>query len=109
MARRRNKGEERHIAAARVATLFDRARTEALGPDADLADRHAALARRIAMRYRLRLRRDQKAQVCRKCDAYRSPANSRSRVHRGRLVTTCLRCGHIHRRPLKIHEDQGTA
>ena len=102
MAQRRDKGAERRIAAARIDRLLAAARDEALGPDADLADRYAVLARRIAMRYQLPLRRDQKAQVCRACSAYQVPGvTSRTRFRRGRLVRTCLRCGRVRRRILE--------
>lgn len=99
MARRRNKGEEKQIARQRVRRLLDEARDEALGPDADLADRYAALARRVAMRYQVPLRADQKVHVC-KCGVYRRPANTRVRIARGRVNTHCLACGKIRRRPL---------
>jgi len=101
VARRRNKGEEKRIARTRVQLLLERARREALGPDADLADRYSLLARRISMRYQSPLARDQKVQVCKGCDAFRVPGRtSRTRIHANRLVTTCLRCGRIERRPL---------
>lgn len=101
MARRRNKGEERNLAKRRVQALFDSARAEALGPDRDLADRHAALARRVATRYQLPLRPDQKVLVCRKCGVLRRAETSRVRFGRGRLRTTCLACGDIRRRILE--------
>lgn len=107
MARRRNKGEEKQIARRRVHTLLSAARDEALGPDTDLADRYARLARRVAMRYQLTLAPDQKTQVCRDCGAYRVPAHTRVRVHRGRIVTTCLACGSIRRRPLERSHEPG--
>lgn len=100
MARRRNKGAEGQTARTRIATLLARARAETLGPDADLAHRYAGLARRISMRYQTGLAPAQKAQVCKGCDGYRAPATTRTRIHRHRLVTTCLACGRIDRRPL---------
>ncbi|HLF16981.1 MAG TPA: ribonuclease P, partial [Candidatus Thermoplasmatota archaeon] len=100
MARRRDKDKEREVASARVARLLVRARAEALGPDPALADRHAGLVRRIAMKYQLGLSPEAKAQVCRGCSGYRLPGATRVRLRSGRLVTTCLRCGHVRRRPL---------
>ncbi len=99
MARRRNKGEERQIVARRLDALLASARAEALGPDADLADRHAAIATHVSRRYQMPLRPHQKTQVCRACKRYRRAATTRVRIHRGRLITTC-QCGHVHRRPL---------
>lgn len=100
MGKRRNKGEEKVLARRRIDRLLAAARAEALGPDRDLADAHAGLALRVARRYQTGLRRDQKAQVCRKCGAYRTPDSSRVRLRAGRITTTCLRCGSVHRRPL---------
>lgn len=101
VARRRNKGEEKRIARTRVRVLLQRARDEALGPDADLADRYVKVARRIGRRYQMPLFADQKLQVCKGCSTFRVPGRtSRTRVHAHRLVTTCLQCGRIERRPL---------
>ncbi len=100
MARRRNKGEERQIVRRRLDVLLARARDESLGPDRDLAHRYGDLATRLARRYQFSLQPGQKAQVCRKCRAYRTGETSRVRLQQGRIITTCLSCGHIHRRPL---------
>lgn len=101
MARRRNKGEEKRIARSRVRLLLARARAESLGSDPDLADRYAALARRVGMRYQSPMLKAEKLQLCKGCDAYRVPGRtSRTRLHGHRLITTCLRCGRIERRPI---------
>lgn len=100
MAKRRNKGEEKQTARRRIDRLLTAARSEALGPDRDLADRHAGLALRVARRHQTGLRPDQKAQVCRRCGAYRTHDSSRVRLRAGKITTTCLRCGAVHRRPL---------
>ena len=102
MARRRNKSEERDIAAARIATLLGQAETELAGPDADLADRYASLAVAIGQRYQMPLGPAARARVCRRCHGFRSAASMRVRLRRGRLVTTCVRCGDIRRRGLEV-------
>jgi ribonuclease P protein subunit RPR2 len=99
MARRRNKGEERAIVHKRIDTLFAAARKEALGPDDDLSDRYAQLSMRVARRYQAGLGPNKHA-MCRSCKTYRRPATSRTRIHRARIVTTCLTCGEVRRRPL---------
>ncbi len=106
MAKRRNKGEEKHLARKRIHRLLLAARSEAGGPDADLADRYGELALRVARRYQVPLYPDQKAQVCRKCGAYRTTGSSRVRLRAGRITTTCLRCGHVHRRPLAPRREE---
>lgn len=100
MARRRNKPEERDVAQARITRLLALGRREVLAGRPALADRYAALGLRVAQKYQTGLDAVQKAQVCRKCGALRSAANSRSRLHGGRLTVTCLRCGAVARRPL---------
>ncbi len=100
MARRRNKGEERQIVRRRLDVLLARARDESLGPDQDLAHRYSDLVMRLARRYQMPMQPQQKVQVCKKCRTYRTSATARVRFHGGRIVTTCLSCGHIHRRPL---------
>lgn len=102
MARRRDKGQEKRAAAARVRSLLARAADEARGPDADLADRYADLATSISKRYQLRMGQEARIQVCRSCGRYRrAGAGVRVRLHRGRLITTCNACGALHRRPLR--------
>lgn len=102
VAKRRNKGEEKRIARNRVQVLLDRARAEALGPDADLADRYTAIARRVSTRYQLKAQPHLKIQVCKGCTTYRVPGRtSRTRIHSGRIVTTCLQCGRTDRHPLQ--------
>ncbi len=100
MARRRNKGEERQIVRRRLDVLMGRARSESLGPDRDLANRYSDLVMRLARRYQMAMSPAQKAQVCKKCRTYRSSDSARVRCHNGRIITTCLSCGDIHRRPL---------
>ena len=100
MARRRNKSEERDVAQARIGRLLALGRREALAGNPALADRYAALGLRVAQKYQAGLAPAHKAQVCRKCGAFRSSATSRTRVRGGRLAVTCLRCGHVARRPL---------
>ncbi len=100
MARRRNKSEERDVAQARIGRLLALGRAELLAGRADLADRYAGLGLRVAQKYQTGLARQQKAAVCRKCGAFRSSATSRTRLRAGRVAVTCLRCGHVARRPL---------
>jgi RNase P subunit RPR2 len=100
VARRRNKSEERDVAQARIGRLLALGRAELLGGRAELADRYAGLGLRVAQKYQTGLTRAQKAQVCRKCGAFRSAATSRTRLRAGRIAVTCLRCGAVARRPV---------
>jgi ribonuclease P protein subunit RPR2 len=99
--------ETTRIARERIRTLFDQA--EQIFPqDPGLAQRYVDLARRIAMRTRTHLPRDLRRRICRKCKAYLVPgATSRTRIRQRRephVATTCLRCGHTTRIPLREKE-----
>lgn len=100
MARRRDKGEERGLAARRIDQLLAAARAETLAGRPDLARRYGALSLRVAQKYQSGLTPPQKAALCRKCGTPRSAATSRTRLAGGRLAVTCLACGHVARRPL---------
>lgn len=100
MAKRRDRQGERIVAAGRIELLLARAQRVAQGPDADLADRYAALAREVALKHQTGLGRAG-GQVCRGCSSFLvSGRNARTRMRVGNIVTTCLRCGHIRRRGL---------
>ncbi|MES2153789.1 MAG: ribonuclease P [bacterium] len=101
MARRRNKGEERDVAGGRIAKLLELARDEALAGRLERSDRYGSLCLRIAEKYQTGLDARAKAQLCRKCGAFRvAGKTSRTRITSGRVATTCLRCGNVSRRLL---------
>ena len=97
---RRRKGQEKAIAAERMDALSVQAAAAALAHEMPRADRYATLARKIGMRYNVRLPRGLRARLCRKCLRYLMPGVSCTvRVSRGRVRTTCTYCGHVHRHP----------
>lgn len=69
-----------------------------------LAERQAALAKKIAMRHRVRLPYSIRQLFCKKCKAFMVPGRtSRARVGRANtraVRLTCVRCGHTYRRIL---------
>lgn len=84
----------RKIARERIGLLF-RLADEVVSVDPALADRYVDLARRIAMKQRIRLDRELRRRFCHHCYRFLVPGvNMRVRVHRGRVVITC---GHCHR------------
>ncbi|WP_456487228.1 ribonuclease P protein component 4 [Candidatus Alkanophaga liquidiphilum] len=92
----------RDIALQRIERLFELAET--FFEDDDDRRRCVELARRIGMRYRVRLPKHLKMKMCRKCNAFLIPgltARVRLRPKRRYITTTCLRCGHETRRPYK--------
>ena len=96
----RRTGAMVRIARERVSHLFGLAEREARGPHPELADRYVALARRIGMRYNVRLRRDYRELYCRSCSAFWVEGRTvRTRLRSGSRVRTCLRCGYQRRTP----------
>jgi ribonuclease P protein subunit RPR2 len=74
--------------------LFRLAHEEALGGRLERANRYAALARRIGMRYNVPLPRKYRGRVCKGCHRYLLPGvTARVRLGRGRVVVTCAACG----------------
>ncbi|NYT19111.1 MAG: ribonuclease P [Methanosarcinales archaeon] len=66
------------------------------------SDRYVALARRIGMRYRVRLPSSLKRRVCKGCHSFLVPGNSsRIRLHGRYMTITCLKCGNEMRYPYK--------
>lgn len=72
--------------------------------DEDIASKQAWLARKIAMRFRIRLPYEIRQLFCKKCKVFMVPGKS-SRVRIGRtnikaIRITCLKCGHTYRKVL---------
>ncbi|NYT06648.1 MAG: ribonuclease P [Methanomicrobiales archaeon] len=95
----------RKIARERIAILFARAR-EFFDEDPAVSRRCVALARRIAMRQRVRIDRVFRRQFCRHCHAFLVPGrNMRVRIHRGKVIVTCRECGRQMRYPLEERHE----
>jgi len=82
------------IARRRVADLFALAERESKEGSSPLADRYVTLARRIGMRYNVRLLGQYRDLYCRRCSAYWVEGRTvRTRFRAGHRVRTCLSCG----------------
>lgn len=93
------KARAKEIARERINILIKNALLE---KDPELAARQARLAKKIAMRYRVRLPYEVRQLFCKKCKAFIVPGRS-ARVRVGRAKTrairiTCLGCGHTYRK-----------
>ncbi|HXW99273.1 MAG TPA: ribonuclease P [Methanomicrobiales archaeon] len=105
MGRRSQTPETRRLARERIGILFDRAR-EFFPENPEVSDRCVDLARRIAMRQRVRIPRPLRRRFCRRCSAYLVPGSTlRVRVHRGKVVTTCIRCNAHRRYRVNRHQE----
>jgi len=102
----------KQIALRRIDVLLGLAKQMA-HENPELAQRYVRLARKIAMRARLRLPREYRALVCRKCKSFILPGvNCRTRIQPRRephMVITCLKCGGINRIPLKGRKNNANA
>ena len=96
--------ETRQIALQRIRTLFELAKAN-VRREPELAQRYVQVARRIAMRTRVRLPTEYRRLVCRGCKSFIYPGvNCRVRVQRRRephVAITCLVCGKTSRIPLR--------
>ncbi|NMB77541.1 MAG: ribonuclease P [Methanomicrobiales archaeon] len=82
----------KQIARERVAVLFSRAEA-AFSLHPERSNRYVEIARKIAMRQRIRIDREFRRRFCHHCSAYLMPGqNMRVRVHRGNVVVTCHVC-----------------
>jgi ribonuclease P protein subunit RPR2 len=105
VAARSRTPDTRRIARERIATLFALAE-EFFHGNPEWSDRCVALARRIAMRQRIRIDREFRRRFCRWCGAFLVPGtNMRVRIQHRKVVATCLGCGHQARfRVVRRHE-----
>ncbi|HWQ67026.1 MAG TPA: ribonuclease P protein component 4 [Methanospirillum sp.] len=100
MSRRRQKSDRRPLANERIQILFIQA-ARFFTENPAWSNRCVDLARRIAMKERVRIPRDLRRQYCRHCYTYFKPGVTvRTRIHRGRVVVTCESCGYQRRYPL---------
>jgi ribonuclease P protein subunit RPR2 len=107
MSRKSHHPETRRIARERIAILFQKA-SEFFPSDPAASDRCVDLARKIAMKQRVRVDRRFRRRYCHHCNRYLVPGqNVRVRVSRGRVVMTCLSCRRQMRFPLRGRHERG--
>jgi len=103
MPQKTDKGDNRKVALERIRRLFAQAE-EAFGKDPERSRRYAGMARKLAMRYNVRLPADLKRKVCKGCGRYLVEGkNCRVRLSpkREAVIITCLVYGHVHRHPYR--------
>ncbi len=97
---KREKKLERKIALRRVQFLLSIAQ-EIKFEDYELARRYVNLARKISMRYRIRIPKDLRL-YCKRCGYPYRHDRMRVRVVKSRVVITCLNCGFVKRIPIRL-------
>lgn len=96
-------GWQQEIGRERIARLFSLAEKEFAG-NPSRSHRHVQLARKIAMRYNIRLPPGLKRRYCRKCYKYLKPSINcrvRTSARQRAVIITCLECGHVMRHPYR--------
>ena len=108
MVRNRDKPKNwQRIAKERILLLFEQA-GKAFEKHPERSKRYVELARKIGMRYNVRIPKDLRRKFCKRCFSYLKPGvNCRVRTSQSKqsVVVTCLVCGGASRRPY-IREKQ---
>ena len=102
---RKKPAELVQIAEERIEILFDEAKKRITGKDGlellkenriKYANRYVQLARKIAMRYNIKLPTDYRRMFCKKCKRYLYPGiTSQTRVKNGVVKVKCGQCGKV--------------
>lgn len=95
IARKKNKKEQQDIAMERIKILFSLADNAALEGEMELADSYVEQARRIGMKFNVRIPRGYKRKFCKYCYNYLMPGKtSRSRINsrEKRVEVECFQC-----------------
>lgn len=92
--------KDKNIAKERIRELFRQA-DENFNKSPKLANRYISLARKIAMKFNIRLTK-YKRKFCKHCYSYLKPGvNSKTRIHKSRIIIYCNNCKKYTRIPLK--------
>ena len=83
---------QQDIAKGRISKLFEEAKG-VFSKDAKLSNRYVHLARKIAMKYKVRIPSKFKRRFCKHCYSYLVQGkNSRVRLQKSKVVISCLNC-----------------
>ena len=102
LSNRRGKPEwQQSIAKERIAILFREALLAAKTGRYDRANRYVFLARKLAMKYNVKMEREQRRKFCHKCYHYLHAKNLKVRTNpkTKAVEITCLDCKHVNRYP----------
>jgi len=92
----------RKIAKERIEILYRMAEERAMKGDLVLASRYVELMREISKKYNVRIPKEKKYHICKKCNSFLVPGkNATVRLKKGKVVIKCLRCGTYKRYPYK--------
>ena len=87
-----SKQKQKEIAKERIKILFEQAE-QTFSKNKSLANRYVTLARKIAMKVRLRIPLEHKRKFCKHCYKFLMPGtNARIRTRNGKVVISCFEC-----------------
>ena len=91
--------EQRRVALERVVLLFDMA-SLVFKSEPGLSDRYVDLARKIAMKFKVKIPSSLKKQFCKSCHCFLVPGSNCSvRLQKSKVVYFCKKCKHFMRFP----------
>ena len=109
MAKRKHKKKplaERRIASERIQDLFRQA-DRVFNESPELSNRYVKLARKIAMKFKLKLKPEFKRKFCKHCYAYPRPGvNCRVRTGKKQVTYSCFNCKRFMRFPIRKKQKQ---
>ncbi|MEM2121494.1 MAG: ribonuclease P protein component 4 [Candidatus Woesearchaeota archaeon] len=111
--RKKNKTKkQKEIVLSRINRLFEEAEN-IFKEDKNLAKRYVYIARRLSMKYKVKIPRELKRRFCKNCYSYLKPGiNCRVRLGDKRVIYYCLECKHYMRFPyireIKLKRTQKT-
>jgi len=101
-----NKQKQKEIAKERIVRLFQQAE-KVFHSNQGLANRYVTLARKIAMKVKVRIPQEYKRRFCKHCYKYLQPGvNSRVRTREGKVVISCFECKKFMRIPTKKKQEK---
>ena len=105
MRSRQKPADQVKIAKERIAILFGQADQSAKKGKIEYANRYVQLARKIGMRYNVRLPSNYRRKFCRKCKKYLHPGiSSEQSQKKGFMIIKCLSCSRIMKYKLKEYK-----
>ncbi|MBS3176751.1 ribonuclease P [Candidatus Woesearchaeota archaeon] len=85
-------GEVVRIAQEHITVLFEQAQ-KMFSEHPELSNRHVKLARKIAMRFKIKLPKQYQRMFCKHCYAFFMPSKTcRVRTEKGKIVYYCFTC-----------------
>ena len=95
------KNKQKQIAKERIKNLFEQAELR-FSDNKSLANRYVTLARKLAMKVKIRIPREYKRKFCKHCYKFLRPGkNARVRTRDGKVIISCFECKKFTRIPVR--------